>query len=317
MIASTGAARRIKVFNLSSSPQIRFCNSYLITESNSVPTNRSKIKYFYSSSYSTELYKEEMNVKKYIAILKYSLKTQLTFLADYLFSLFSFTIHVFIFNELWDYILQGKNIVGYSKSELIWYIIIAECVTYSSLKSYKKIGDMVKQGDIANMLLKPVDIVNYLFAENSSVIIKMIVNMIWAIILGITLAGPIKVTGASIAFTLVTLILGVVIGILIQIFLGVLAFFTEENQSFYLVIQKLGLIVVFTPLEFYPKIVQKIFYFLPTTQMIYAPAKIFCKFNTNLAVELLVAEIISALVLYGILRIMYKKSVEKININGG
>ena len=256
-------------------------------------------------------------MKKYFAILKYSLKTQLTFLADYLFSLISFTIHVFVFNELWDYILKGKDIVGYSKNELIWYIIIAECVTYSTLKSYKKIGDMVKQGDIANMLLKPVDIINYLFAENSSVIIKSLVNIIWAIVLGFTLAGPIQITGASIAFTFITLILGVIIGILIQIFLGILAFFTEENQSFYLVIQKLSFIVVFTPLEFYPNIVQKIFFALPTTQMIYAPAKIFTKYNINTAVELLTVEMLSGIALYILIRVMYKKSVEKININGG
>ncbi len=256
-------------------------------------------------------------MKKYFAILKYSLKTQLVFFADYLFSLFSFTIHVFVFNELWDYILQGKDIVGYSKSELIWYIIIAECITYSSLKTYKKIGEMVKQGDIANMLLKPIDIVNYLFIENSSVIIKMFINIIWAIVLGITMAGPIKITVESVIFTFIATVLGVLIGCLLQIFMGILAFFTEENQSFYLVFQKLSFFVVFTPLEFYPKIVQNILFFLPTTQMIYAPAKIFSKFDISLALNLLFVEFLSGLALYTVIRFAYKKGVEKINVNGG
>jgi len=147
--------------------------------------------------------------------------------------------------------------------------------------------------------------------------VKGFVNIIWAIVLGITLAGPIQISLASVGFAFITLILGVVIGILIQIFLGILAFFTEENQSFYLVIQKLSFIVVFTPLEFYPNIVQKIFYILPTTQMIYAPAKIFTKYNINTAIELLIVEMLSGIALYVLIRIMYKKSVEKININGG
>ena len=99
-------------------------------------------------------------MRKYIEIFKYSLKTKLAFIYNYLFSLFSFGIHVFVFNELWDYILKGKSIVGYTKTELIWYIIIAELVTYSAESTYKKIGSMVKQGDIANMLIKPIDIIS-------------------------------------------------------------------------------------------------------------------------------------------------------------
>ena len=32
----------------------------------------------------------------------------MAFITDYLFSLFGFGIHVFVFNELWDYILKDK-----------------------------------------------------------------------------------------------------------------------------------------------------------------------------------------------------------------
>lgn len=256
-------------------------------------------------------------IKKYLAIFKYSLKAQLTFLPDYLFSMFSFTIHIFIFSELWDYILRGKDIVGYNKSELMWYIIIAECVTYSVIKSHKKIGEMVKNGDVANMLLKPVDMISYFIAENSAVIIKGIINIGLAIILGFAFAGPIKVSVISLVYTLVAVFIGIIIEGLVQIFIGIIAFYTEENESFYFVIQKLGLLAVFTPLEFYPEILQKLLFFLPTTQMVYAPSKIFAKFNIETANMLIIIEIMSALVMYVLLRIMYKKGVEKINLNGG
>lgn len=256
-------------------------------------------------------------MRKYLAILKYSLKTQFTFIFDYLFSLFSFTIHVLVFNQLWDYILQGKTVVGFTKSELIWYIIIAECVTYSSQSAYKKIGEMVKQGDIANMLIKPVDVINYFLAENSAIIIKGIINIFWAIVLGITLAGPIEVTAQSVIFTLLSIIIGIATGCLLQIFCGIIAFFIEENQSFWLVLQKLSFFVVFTPLEFYPKFLQNILYFLPTTQTVYAPAKIFTKFDLSLAINMLTTQCIIAIIFYLVIRIMYKKGVEKINVNGG
>lgn len=256
-------------------------------------------------------------MRKYIEIFKYSMKTKIAFIYDYIFSLFSFGIHVFVFNELWDYILGSKTILGYTKTELIWYIIIAELVTYSSEKIYKKIGSMVKQGDIANMLIKPVDMINYFIAESSSVIIKTVINILFGIFLGITLAGKIDVSAITIFTTLVAILIGVFIGILLQIFVGIISFFTEENSSFWLVLQKLSFFVVFTPPEFYPTIFQKIIYCLPTTYLIYTPAKIFVNFEPVLAVKLLSCEILSAIFLYAIIRIMYKKGVEKINVNGG
>ena len=66
-----------------------------------------------------------------------------------MFSIVSLAIHLFVFNELWDYILQGKTAAGFTKTQLIWYITITEFITYSSVKSYNTISDMVKNGDIA------------------------------------------------------------------------------------------------------------------------------------------------------------------------
>jgi len=48
-------------------------------------------------------------MKKYIEIFKYSLKQNMTFKVNYMFSIISLAIHLFVFNELWDYILQGKT----------------------------------------------------------------------------------------------------------------------------------------------------------------------------------------------------------------
>lgn len=256
-------------------------------------------------------------MRKYIEIFKYSMKTQIKFIADYLISLISFAIHIFIFNELWDYILKGKQVVGYTREELIWYIIIAEFITYSSFKIYKKISEMVKNGTIANMLIRPVDFINYTIFENMSVYIKAIVNMIFAVIFGIIFVGKINISTVGLIFTFVSCVIGIFIGILLQVFVGLISFFTEENNSFFLIVQKLSFFLVFTPIEFYPEIVQRIFKILPTTYLIYTPARIFTKFEFNESLKLLIFEILSGLVLYMIIRIMYRMGVKKINVNGG
>lgn len=256
-------------------------------------------------------------MKKYIEIFKYSLKQKINFLPDYIFSLISFGIHVFIFNELWDYILQGKNIEGYTKTELVWYIIIAELITYSINNIYKQISDTVKNGEIANMLLKPINYVAYLIADSSSIIIKFAINLIFAAILGGVLAGPIEISSVGIIITFISIIISVFLGILIQIFIGLLSFYTEENRSFWLVIQKLQLLMVFTPIEFYPEIMQKILYVFPTTHMIFSPSKMFVDFTNANILKLIGMQLISIVVMVTIIILMYKKGVKKINVNGG
>lgn len=256
-------------------------------------------------------------MRKYIEIWKYSLKSKLTFLLNYMASLFSFGIHIFVFNELWDYILQGKSIIGYTKSELIWYIIVAEFIIYSFETTYTKIARMVKQGDIANMLIKPIDTIAYFTTEASANIVRVLVNAVFALFLGVIFAGPIEVSFSTIFFTIIASIIGIFTGIFIQILIGILAFFTEENKSFWLVTQKIIFFLVFTPLEFYPEIVQKILHCMPTTYMIYAPAKIFTGTDITSAIVLIGMEILSLLIIYATLRILYKKGVKNINVNGG
>lgn len=256
-------------------------------------------------------------MRKYIEIFKYSVKSKLTFVWNYLFSLCSFAVHVFVFNELWDYILQGKMVAGYTKTELIWYIIIAEFITYTKESKHKQIASMVKQGDIANMLIKPIDMIHYFIAEDASLIIKGFINFGFAIVLGFVLAGPIEVTLGKFVLMLIASIIGIFIGVLMQIFIGIISFFTEENNSIYLVLQKMTLLIVFTPLEFYPQIIQKIFCILPTTYYVYVPAKIFTNSSLETAFQLLGLEILSGIALYILIRIIYKKGVEKINVNGG
>ena len=63
--------------------------------------------------------------------------------------------------------------------------------------------------------------------------------------------------------------------------------------------------------------IQKIFFVLPTTYYVYSPAKIFTNASIETAFGLLGLEILSAVFLYVLIRILYKKGVEKINVNGG
>lgn len=258
-----------------------------------------------------------MVARKYTQIFIYALKTRVKFIVDFLFSQSSFLIHIFVFNNLWDYILKDKNIIGYTRQELMWYIIIAEMVTYSVRTIYKRIGDMVKDGQLATMLIRPIGFIKYIFAEESSSIINLTLNVVFAIILGLAFVGPIDVSLFNILIVTISVLLGTVIWIAIQILIGLIAFYTEENRSIYLILQKFMFLVVFVPIEFYGKIVQNILYFLPTTYTVFPPAKLLVHYDNILAIKLIGGQVLSLIVILLVSKFIYKRGVKKINANGG
>ena len=257
-------------------------------------------------------------MRKYLDIFKFNLKTELNFKVDYFFTLFSYLVHVFILSELWDYILRGKEINGFGRAELVWYITLGEFIMYSiSKKNYKKVSDLIKSGNIANLLTKPISILKYFFAEECTSIVSIVVDFFFAIILGTMMAGFLHMTVLQIVLFIISTILALIIALFIQLFIGLLAFITEENESFYLVIQKSMLIVVFTPVEFFPEVVQWILKFLPTTYAIYPHGKIFTDYEFGNAIYLIFCQILALIVMFILVNILNRKGVKKVNVNGG
>ncbi len=257
-------------------------------------------------------------MNKYLSVLKFNLKTELNFKIDYIFSILSFAVHIFIFNELWDFILKDKAILGFTKPELIWYIIVGEFIAYSiGKKNYLTVSEMIKNGDVANLLTKPISFIKYILAEEGTCIVNIIVNAVFGILLGLFMAGPINVAPLQLILFIVSISVSLIIAVLLQVFIGLLAFITEENHSFYMVISKAMLILIFTPLEFFPKIVQVILKFLPTTYIVYPSASILTNFNISRLPFLLIGQMVAlGVIILGVL-ILNRKGVKNINVNGG
>jgi len=258
-----------------------------------------------------------INLKKYFAIFKYSLKMNLTFIWDYLFSAFSFAAHVIVFNSLWDFILKDGSVFGYNKQEMIWYIIITEFITFSAVIFYKKISEMVLDGTIANLLIKPMNFLIYVVFEQSANFVKIIINAVMAVILGSSFGGAIAISKEAIVMFIVSFILALIISTLIQLIIGLIAFYIEETKSIWFVIQKMQFLLVFVPIEFYGNIMEKILLILPTTHIVYTPATILIKYDFNNCIALLLMQIMTIIALILATCILYKKGVRKINVNGG
>lgn len=256
-------------------------------------------------------------MNKYLKVFIFNIKSELNFKADFISSLFSFTIHVLVFNFLWDFILGSKLSFNYTKNQLIWYIIIGELILYGVSSSYKKISNMIKSGDVSNMLIKPINFLGYIVCEESTSIIRFFFNSIFAIILGISIAGKINLNALNIVLLACAIVLSLFLLMTLQILIGITAFITEENRAFYNVIFKFVLLIVFTPLEFFSNRVQTLLKLLPTTYVVYPSSKILVNFNFSNDIYLILGQVISIVTIWILILIIYKKGVENINVNGG
>ena len=159
-------------------------------------------------------------MKKYLEIMKYSLKKNITFILNYLFNIISFFVHILVFNALWDYIIKDGSLVGYTREELIVYIILTEFIVYSSNRCYKEIATTIKNGDVAVMLSKPINYVLYILAEQATAIIRIGVNIIVSIIMILLLGNGIQFSALGISLCIVSMIFSIILNILLEVIMS-------------------------------------------------------------------------------------------------
>ena len=256
-------------------------------------------------------------MKKYIAFAKVILKQQFKKLSDVFGTLLSFTIHISIFSLLWDFVLEGKTMAGYSQPQLVWYLILAEALIYSYSNLYKKIAAKIEMGDFAYDLTKPYNFMLRIISEGVAELPMTLVLMCLGIILGIVYVGVIPVTIMSILGTFLIALMATVLLLMLHIIIGLLSIWLGRDvSSVWLLVQKAMLIFAFSPLELFPNWIQIPLMFIPTTHIIYTPASLLVNFSLGKFIFSLGCELLAGTVLMLILIFIYKKGVKKQNVEG-
>ena len=256
-------------------------------------------------------------MKKYLAFAKTVIRENAKEYITNITTIISFVIHILVFSALWEYVLEGKALVGYTKQDLIWYVIFAEAILYSFYNYYKKIAFKVEMGDFAYDMTKPYNFLARIISEGIAELPITIVICIVGIILGFILAGPINISLLSLLLVLLVALMAACVLLELQVIVGLSSIWLGRDvSSFWLLIQKAMLIFAFTPLELFPKAIQIPLLCLPTTHVIYTPSKLLVHFSTSLFFKSIAFEAAAILLLTVILIIIYKKGVKKQNVNG-
>ncbi len=263
-------------------------------------------------------------MRKYIHIYKSELMSTLQYVLNILFRLVNFVLLIFIFMNLWDYIYDNPSelINGYSKNQMIWYVIITEIIwTSTEGRRYcRRIVDDVKGGNIAYMINKPYSYIGYaIFGHLGETTIKSLIAIIVGFLLGIILLKDFPLLSIpALIIVLISGIFAVVINSLLITFIGLISFIIEDSNPIYWIYSKMILVLgVLFPIEYFPGILSKIMRYSPIYVTCYGPAKLFVNFNYSSAIEILLTQIIYLGIAWALCYAIYRKGVKKLNVTGG
>ena len=263
-------------------------------------------------------------MRKYLYIYKTELMSNLQYIFDVIMGFVGCIIILFIFLNLWDYIYSDPTqiINGYTKSQMIWYVIITEILwmVLGGRKLCFKICNDVRTGNIAYNINKPYNYILYSLSNHLGMCtVKGIMYSLMGLSLGLLFMGSFpEMSVLSCLCVIFTGILATVISVLLVTFIGLCAFIIEDSNPFYWLYSKFILVLgTIFPIEYFPSVVQPILVYSPIYVVSYGPAKLFVDFSFSSFVSILLAQIIYIIIGYLLCLLLYRKGVKKLNVNGG
>lgn len=256
-------------------------------------------------------------MKKYLAFARVIILSELKNFKDILGTIFSFAIHITMFNYLWDFVLDGKTMAGYTMEQLVWYVIIGEAIIYSYNYYYKKIAGKVDMGDFAYDMTKPYNFLIRTIFEGIAELPITLCLIVTGGILGVLYVGALDVSLIQMACFFIVAVIAVTLFLMLHIIVGLLSIWIGRDvSSVWLLVHKAMLIFAFSPLELFPTTIQKALLFLPTTHVIYTPASLFVNFSYTKFIQSMLWEVTAIILLGLVLFVIYKKGVKKQNVQG-
>ncbi len=263
-------------------------------------------------------------MRKYLCIYKSEVMSNMQYVLNIIISMITYIVLIFILFNLWNYIYQDENqiINGYTKNQMIWYVIITEIIWSATAgrKLCQKICDDVRGGNIAYAMNKPYSYISYiLFSHLGETTIKSIVGTIIGMFLGILFLGEFpNISVQGVIIVIISSILAVIINTLLITSIGLFSFFIEDAHPIYWLYSKIILILgTMFPIEFFYGILGRVISFSPIYVTCYGPAKLFVDFSYKNAICILMAQIIYLFIAWAICYALYRKGVKKLNVNGG
>ena len=98
-------------------------------------------------------------MKKYLYVMKTTFNDTLQYSSNLIFKFIGFSVIMSVLISLWNFLYSDPNtlINGYSFNQMIWYLLLAEIITFGSGSKVAtdEIKNTIKSGNIAYQVTKP------------------------------------------------------------------------------------------------------------------------------------------------------------------
>lgn len=249
------------------------------------------------------------------------IKSNFIYIKSFLLSKIFLVLILFVMFSLYKTLYSGNpSFDGFTINMIIYYIVIAESIELSKVYIFRKISEEIKDGTCIYNLLRPISYISYhYFTSLGEIVLKFISIIIVGFITATIMVGFNKEIIKNFLISLPAIFMGINLNFFIMVMIGMLAFSMEEVSPIYWIYQKFLFILggLFFPLEFFPQWVQNISKYLPTTYILYFPAKLVVNFNKKLYLQGISIQFFYLILTIIITILIYKKGIKNMSINGG
>ncbi len=264
-----------------------------------------------------------LSLKKYVAVLQVSVANNLAYIMEVIFRTLFLIVFVYIFEQLWKTTFAVRGITslsGFDINALVWYLAATETIALSLPQLTRMIDQEVRSGQLAYLLGRPCSYVLYHFAQYlGERLVRLVINSAVAFIIALLFLGPPPFTWMGVLAWPLVVFLAACIDYVVYFSIGLLAFWTEETTPFFLIFNRLALVLggVMAPLEVLPQPIRGIALILPFSAVLYGPARTLVHFQLIPFCWLLVQQVITIAIGSLLLFALYRLATRRVNINGG
>ncbi len=264
-----------------------------------------------------------LSLQKYLAVMRVSIASNLAYMMEVFFRGLFLIVLIFVLGQLWKttYSARGAKLLsGFSISDMIWYLAAAETIATSMPALTRRIDQEVRSGQLAYLLGRPCSYIFYNFAQYMGErLVRFTINGIVAAGVALVFVGPPHLTWMGVVTWPLVTFLALCIDFVAYFSIGLLAFWTEDTNSFSFVFSRLTLVLggVLAPLEIFPQPLRSIAQALPFSAILYGPARTLVHFELYPFLGLLEQQLITIAVGCVILFAIYAVAIRRVSINGG
>ena len=266
-------------------------------------------------------------IRVYIEFMKNTLQSNMAYKFNTFLRLFSKILFLFIQIAIWRALFKGTTEVSTNAgfvtlSEMITYVIVSSLMSVIiSSNTIGRINQKIRSGELSIDLIRPIRFLTYIFSETVGNMSFRIMFEIMPLLILSTSFWSISYPSFynSLLFS-VALVNGMLLYFLLTYVIGLLAFW---YLNIWQLDRLLGDLIrlfsgSFIPLWFFPKVLLKISNVLPFRLIYFTPLSIYLgKIEYTESVELILQQWLWIIILFITQRIVWKKGIRKLVIQGG